>query len=254
MIDIHNHLLNNVDDGARDAIESITSIKLAEEAGFTDIILTPHYIENYYENSIERMEPKVEELKIKLRDNGINLNIHLGNEVYITDDIVKLMENGEVSTLAGSAYFLFELPQKSRILNLDSLIMQIKAQGCIPVLAHPERYMFVQQNPNVLKDFIKNGVIMQSNYGSIIGQYGKEAQKTIIKMLKSNMVHLLGTDTHRSGYIYSHFDKVEKEFLKYVSEEKFIELTTLNPEYILQNKMIKVDEPGKIRRGFFRFG
>ena len=97
MIDIHNHLLNNVDDGARDAIESITSIKLAEEAGFTDIILTPHYIENYYENSIERMEPKVEELKIKLRDDGIKLNIHLGNEVYITDDILKLMENGENS-------------------------------------------------------------------------------------------------------------------------------------------------------------
>ena len=254
MIDIHNHLLNNVDDGARDVIESITSLKLAEEAGFTDIILTPHYIENYYENSIERMEPKIDELKTKLRDNGVDISVHMGNEVYISDSIVKLMENGEVCTLAGSAYFLFELPQKNKILNLNGIIEQIKEQGCIPVLAHPERYLFVQQNPNVLKDFIKNGVIMQSNYGSIIGQYGKEAQKTIIKMLKSNMVHILGTDTHRSGYIYSHFDKVKKEFLKYVSEEKFIELTELNPEYILQNKMIKVDEPKKVKKGLFGFG
>ncbi len=251
MIDIHTHLVNNVDDGSRDAIESLTNFKLASKAGFTDIILTPHYIEEYYENSPEIIEPKIQELQGKIEDNGINIRIHNGNEVYITENMQKLIENCKISTLAGSKYLLFELPQKSRTLTLNTVVMQIKEYGLIPVLAHPERYMFVQNNPNVLVDLIESGVLMQSNYGSIIGQYGKEAQKTIIKMLKSNMIHFLGTDTHRTGYIYAHFYKVEKEFLKYINAEKFKELTTINAEHILNNTNISIEKPKNVKKGIF---
>ena len=92
---------------------------------------------------------------------------------------------------------------------------------------------------------------MQSNYGSIIGQYGKEANKTIIQMLKNNMIHFLGTDTHRQGYIYGHFYKVEREFLKYISEEKFMELTTTNANNILENNEIEIEAPTLIKKRFF---
>lgn len=248
MIDIHTHLLNNVDDGSRDAIESLTSLKLAEEAGFTDIILTPHYIENYYENGYEVIKHKIEELKSKLYDNNIIIKIHQGNEVYISENIGDLIKNNVVSKLAKSRYLLVELPQKSKILTLDNLIMQIKLAGCVPIMAHPERYLFIQENPNVVADLISKGVLMQCNYGSIIGQYGKEANKTIIKMLKNNMVHFLGTDTHRQGYIYGHFYKVEKELRKYVDEEKLLQLTTTNAENILENNAIEIEKPTLIRR------
>ncbi len=251
MIDIHTHLLNNVDDGSRDAIESLTSLKIAEEAGFTDIILTPHYIEDYYENNYEYIKPKIEELKLKLYDNNILIKLHQGNEVYISENIGKLIKSNTVSKLAKSKYLLFELPQKSKILTLDNLIMDIKLSGCIPVMAHPERYMFVQENPNEVANLISKGVLMQSNYGSIIGQYGKEANKTIIQMLKNNMIHFLGTDTHRQGYIYGHFYKVEREFLKYISEEKFMELTTTNANNILENNEIEIEAPTLIKKRFF---
>ena len=251
MIDIHTHLLNNVDDGSRDCIESLTSLKIAASAGFTDIILTPHYIENFYENNAYLIRPKIEELKTKVEDNGIDLNIYQGNEVYVSDCIGELITSGEVATLAESRYLLFELPQTSKILTLNNVIMQIKDAGAIPVLAHPERYSFVQENPDELRDLIAKGVLMQSNYGSIIGQYGKNAQKTIIKMLKNNMIHFLGTDTHRTGYIYSHFYKVEKEFLKYISKEKFDELTTTNAEHILNNTTFEIEEPIVARRRLF---
>ena len=253
MIDIHTHLLNGVDDGSRDVIESLTSFKLAEEAGFTDIILTPHYIEGYYENDYETIQPKIQELKSKLYDNNILIKLHHGNEVYISDDIGDLIKDGTVAKLARSRYLLFELPQKSKMLNLNQLVEDIKAAGCVPVLAHPERYMFVQHNPNELLPLIQKGVLMQSNYGSIIGQYGKEAQKTIVKLLKSNMVHLLGSDTHRTGFIYGHFGRVEREFLKYISEDKFEELTTKNPMQILENNKIEIGEAKPVKRGLFAF-
>lgn len=251
MIDIHTHLLYNVDDGSRDSVETLTNLKVAEKAGFTDIIFTPHYIEEYYENSIELLRPKYEELKSKVQDNNIHINIHKGNEVYFSDEICHLLESGEIATLAGSRYLLFELPQHSKVLTLTTVIMQIEEMGAIPVLAHPERYEFVQENVNVLRDLISRGVLMQSNYGSIIGQYGKNAQKTIVKMLKNNMIHFLGTDVHRTGYIYAHFDKVEKEFLKYISKEKFEELTTTNAENILSDTVFEIEEPTCVRRKLF---
>ena len=251
MIDIHTHLLNGVDDGSRDVIESLTSFKLAEEAGFTDIILTPHYIEGYYENDYTNTKPKIAELQQELYNNNILIKLHQGNEVYISENIGELIQNGVVSKLGKSNYLLFELPQKSRMLTLNNLIEDIKSVGCIPVLAHPERYMFVQHNPNELLPLIKQGVLMQSNYGSMLGQYGKEAQKTLIKMLKSNMVHFLGTDTHRTGFVYGHFYKVEREFLKYISEEKFEEITTLNAQKILDNETIEIEEPTAVKKKLF---
>lgn len=254
MIDIHTHLLNNVDDGSRGVIESLTSFKLAEKAGFTDIILTPHYIDGYYDNDYESTKPKIQELKSKLYDNNILINLHQGNEVYISEKIGEWIENGVVSKLGKSRYLLFELPQKSRILILNKLVDDIIATGCIPVLAHPERYLFVQHDPNELIPLIEKGVLMQSNYGSIFGQYGKEAQKTLIKMLKNNMVHFLGSDTHRTGFVYGHFDKVEHEFLKVISEEKFKELNTENPMHILEDEDIMVERPMAIKKRFFVFG
>ncbi|MBE5805662.1 MAG: hypothetical protein E7313_02970 [Clostridiales bacterium] len=251
MIDIHTHLLNNVDDGSREAIESLTSLKLAEEAGFTDIILTPHYIEDYYENSYEYIKPKIDELKTKLYENNILVRVHQGNEVYISDNIGELITNNIVSKLARSRYLLFELPQNSKILTLDNLISQIKSAGCVPIMAHPERYSFVQDNPNVVAKLISNGVLMQCNYGSIIGQYGKMACKTMIKLLKNNMVHFLATDTHRQGYVYGHFYKVEREIKKYVSDEKFNDLTTNNAQNILENNEIQIEKPCLIRKKFF---
>ncbi|MBR4261232.1 MAG: hypothetical protein IKQ33_04715 [Clostridia bacterium] len=248
MIDIHCHLLNGVDDGCRDVIESLTSIKLAEEAGFTDIIVTPHYIENYYENDYESIKPLVGELQSKLYDNNILVKLHQGNEVYISEKIGDLIANNIVSKLGNSKYVLFELPQKTKVLNLENVISQIKAAGCVPVLAHPERYLFIQHNPNEINKLISQGVLMQCNYGSIIGQYGKNAQKTLIKMLKKNMVHFLGTDTHRQGYIYGHFYRIEKEYLKYISEEKFEKLTTINPRNIIDNNDIEIQQPKTAKR------
>lgn len=241
MIDIHCHLLNGVDDGCRNIIESLTNIKLAEEAGFTDIILTPHFIEKSYDNSYNDIKPKVEDLQEAVNKNQINIKLHQGNEAYFADNLAELIENNTIAKLAESKYVLFELPLRTKVLNAEDVIYKIKAAGYVPVLAHPERYAFIQKCPNEIKNFVAKGVLIQCNYGSVIGQYGKDAKKTLIKLLKQNLVHFLGTDTHRHGFIYGHFGRVEKEFLKYISKEKFKELCEINPQKILSNTSIEID-------------
>lgn len=133
---------------------------------------------------------------------------------------------------------------------LSEVIFEIKASGLIPVIAHPERYSYVQNNPNLVGELIKNDVLFQANFASISGYYGEKAKKTLIKLLKANMIHFLGSDSHKS----EKYDKIEdniKELEKIVSKEKIEELTTINAKHILENTKIKIEEPKRIKKGLF---
>lgn len=163
MIDIHCHLLNGVDDGADDLESSLSALKLAEEVGFTDIILTPHYIKDYYDNSIENTKDKIKELKAEVFKNNILINLYQGNEIYICDDICDLLLAGVPSTLASSKYVLFELPLNNKLFNVTDTIRKLKQNGYRPILAHPERYLYIQENPNELMEYIRAGILLQSN-------------------------------------------------------------------------------------------
>ena len=253
MIDIHTHILSNVDDGAVNMLDSLQALQSAERAGFTDIILTPHYIPDYYENTTDNLKEKINNLKEQTYKGNIIINIHEGNEIYICEDLVELIKAKKLYTLAGSRYVLFELPLNHKLFITNNIITEILANNYIPILAHPERYEFVQEDPNVLIDLIKSGVLIQANYASITGRYGKTAQKTVMKMLKHKMVHFLGTDTHRKGSLYEGFDEILKELSKVISKSEIEKLTTNNARCVLDDVEIKVEEPVSIRKRIWFF-
>ena len=98
---------------------------------------------------------------------------------------------------------------------------------------------------------MKAGVILQSNYGSIVGQYGKECKKTIEKMLKHNMVHLLGSDVHRPQTVYYNMPEILKILEKLIGRNQLEYLSNINPGKIINNESIEVDNPEYIKKGFF---
>lgn len=247
MIDIHCHILNNVDDGS-DSIEcTIKNLKKAEQAGFSNIILTPHYIEDYYENKIEVIKPKINELKKIVYDQEILVELHPGNEILLTDNTPDLILNSQISTLANSRYVLFELPFSNRMLNIDEIIYKIKANGYIPILAHPERYAYIQENPNNLIEIIKLGVLIQSNYGSFMEQYGKKAKNTVEILLKNKLINFLGSDTHKHGFIYENINEILKKIKSLTHDNRYInEITTTNPQKILNDVDIEIRAPKRI--------
>lgn len=253
MIDIHTHILSNVDDGAVNMADSLQALQSAEKAGFTDIILTPHYIPDYYENTVDELEEKINNLREQTYKGNVIINIHEGNEIYICEDLVELVKNNQLYTLAGSKYVLFELPLNHKLFITNNVITELIANDYIPILAHPERYEYIQENPNELINLINSGVLIQANYASITGRYGKTAQKTVMKMLKHKMVHFLGTDTHRKGSLYEDFDGILKELSKVLSQDEIKDLTTNNAKCILEDVEIKIEEPipVKKRRWFF---
>lgn len=248
MIDIHSHILNNVDDGSNSLDNTLGILTKAEEAGFSDIILTPHYIENYYENTKSLIKNKIKELKQVLYKEDIVIELHQGNEIMLTENTPELVENCTISTLANSRYVLFELPFSNRMLNLEAIIYKLKELGCIPILAHPERYTYIQENPSSMIELIKMGVLVQCNYGSFEGLYGKSAKRTAEILLENKLVHFLGTDTHKQGYIYENIDQILKNLDNIANDDKYInEITTVNPKKILNDLDIYVECPDSLR-------
>ena len=243
MIDLHTHILPNIDDGSRSIDETFNLIKEAKEAGFQKIVLTSHYMENYYETEIAEREVWVKAIQENLNAKGIEIDLFLGNEIYFTDNIIKLLEDAKASTLNNSSYVLFEMPLNAEPLNLYDVIYEMIQYKLVPILAHPERYSFIQKEPELVYDLIKKGVLMQANYGSIIGQYGEKAKMIVEKFLQNNMIHFLGSDVHRQNTIYTRMPEILSEIEEIIGEEKLRELTTVNPELAIHNKRIDISEP-----------
>ena len=243
MIDIHSHILPNIDDGARSIEETFNLIKEAQKAGFEAIISTSHYMENYYETDVPEREVWVKAICENLQTKNIETNLYLGNEIYFSDNIIELLEQRKASTINDTSYVLFELPLNAEPMNLYDVVYEMLQYKLVPILAHPERYSYVQKDPDLIYDLIEKGVLMQANYGSIIGQYGEKAQIIVRKFFENNMVHFLGSDVHRPNTIYPKIPQILREIESIIGSEKLEELTTKNPKLLLNNKKIEIEEP-----------
>ena len=250
MIDIHTHILPNIDDGSRSIEETFNLIKEAKNVGFDAIVSTSHYMEGYYETNTPEREVWINAIYENLQAKNIDIKLYLGNEIYMSENMIKLLEDGKASTINDTSYVLFEMPLNAEPLNLYDTIYEMQQYKIVPILAHPERYSFIQKEPELIYDLIEKGVLMQANYGSIIGQYGEKAQIIVKKFFENDMIHLLGTDVHRQNTIYPKIPQILSELNYLIGEERLLELTTINPELVLRNKRIDIREPHEIELTF----
>ena len=217
MTDVHSHVLFNIDDGSYSIEESIILLKELKSIGFTNVILTPHYIKGseYSANNQIKLE-RFTELKEEIKKQNIEINIYLGNEIFVCNNILELLEREEIVSLNNTKYLLIELPFHNQILNLEDIIYEINLKGYIPIIAHPERYEYFQKNYKLIDNLREMDVMFQCNYVSILGYYGKSAEKLIKYMLKNKYVDYLGTDIHhiKKTFVIDNFDKIKKKIIK----------------------------------------
>ena len=250
MVDVHSHIVFEVDDGAKTITQTIQMCQEAEKAGFDKIIATPHYMDHSYEIKKDEIKEKISKINEELYSAGCKIKVYQGNEIYFTRHINEFIEKEYASTLNGSRYVLFELPLNGEVLNLSQVVYQLLEKGMIPVLAHPERYAFIQKDITKLIPLIESGILVQCNYGSILGRYGSKAKKTFIKMLKHNMVHFLGSDAHRPESTYNVISEANKMIKNIIGEENLRELVEINPQKVLDNENIEILDIIPIKEGF----
>lgn len=236
IIDIHTHLLPGIDDGTKNIEESIETINYLAKNGITDIVITPHYIQgtNYKANELTR-DNLLRELQTKLKSVNSDVNLYLGNEVYICENIIDLLECHEISTLNDSRYMLIELPLTGYINNLSNILWELTSYGIIPIIAHPERYQFLQKNKDRVTELLEFNCLLQCNVDSLTGKYGKKAKKLMKWFLKNNLVHFIATDTH---YIEdsNELNWSYRKLKKLVGETRYQELTYNNQIKALEDK------------------
>lgn len=253
MIDIHTHILPFVDDGAKDMETSLEMAKIAASEGIKYIFATPHYIENEGYNDKNKNSEILEELNIKLKENDIDIEVILGNEVYITPEIIELIESEKVSLLGESKYLLMELPMFEIPMYLEDIIYELKLKGITPIIAHPERYREVKNDSNILKKYIELGALTQLNLGSLIGYYGEDIEDTAKILVEHNMIHFVGTDAHSRTRRPPTAKKALEVLKGIISAQKVNDLIYNNPMKIINNEEIEVSEvlEYKEKKGFF---
>lgn len=239
IIDLHNHTLPGVDDGAKTIEEAVKNIEYLSKRGVEKIVLTSHYIVNSkYDSNVEKRSEILETLKAETSD--LNVEIYLGNEVFVTDaeTLLDLIKRGEITTLNKSKYLLIELPLNQRMHNIENIICELNDHGYVPIIAHPERYIYIQKDYRRIRRLLEYDCLLQSNLYSITGYYGSSAKRTIKKLLKENYVSFIALDFHHTPSD-DRIEKALKKLKKIKSERELKKLLYDNPLRVLENKEVE---------------
>lgn len=194
-IDVHNHLLPGVDDGAKSWEESLACLRVAVRERVSRILVTPHIWPGTYDNSPQELEERFAEWRSKA--SLLGLDLHLGSEVYYFPDLVDAQRAGRYVTMArGGKYLLVELPLTLFPPGIARSFFELRLAGVEPILAHPERYPYAVKDPSRLEELAKSNVHFQITTFSVVGFFGSGVQKASFFMLERGWVSLMATDAH----------------------------------------------------------
>jgi len=197
-VDMHCHLLPGIDDGVENFDESIDMLKRFAALGYKKVIITPHIMGDFYKNTPEGINTKLQELKKLLIVNNIELELEAAAEYYLDEWFIASLKRSEQLMTFGkiNKYLLFETSYINESSQLFEAIFEMKASGYTPVLAHPERYTYLYSSFNRFIDLKEKGTLFQLNINSLSGYYSQAAQKFAEKLIDNNMVDFIGSDCH----------------------------------------------------------
>ena len=200
-IDIHNHLLPGIDDGAETLADTLALISAYNRNNITQIIATPHIMSGHYPNTKRSITEALKKTKKLLKENGLNhIKITAAAEYMIDDYFEELLERDELLTLKEN-YVLIELSYYSPPINLYDLIYKLILKGYTPILAHPERYTFYHQDHESYKKLKELGCLFQLNLLSLTPYYGSEIMKTAKLLLKNGYIDFVASDIHNQNQL-----------------------------------------------------
>lgn len=241
MIDMHNHTLFGVDDGPETIEESIELIKEASNKGVTHIIVTPHFNKRYYHLNHDKVPVNFQILKEAIHKGNINVELYLGNEVYLDSvGYTSIIDNG-FNTLADSNYVLVEFNEMQPPSIMPEICYEITVNGYIPIIAHTERYEIFHNNSKLLEEILDEGAHLQINASPILNKENKDRNKFAQYLLKNKLVSFAASDVHnlnsRRFYLDEAYDAVCKLYGTSYADSIFKQ----NQLNIINNK--KFDSP-----------
>lgn len=205
-VDMHSHLIPGIDDGSKTLDESVTMIKRLKNFGLRKLITTPHVMTEFYKNSPEIISEGLERLQAALNEENIDIEIEAAAEYYLDEVFMDKINMDEPLLTFGDNYILIETGFINKPRMLQETLFALETKGYKPIFAHPERYLYLHHDPELLDSLIDKAVTFQINLLSLTGYYSKPVKNLAEKLLDRNAVKFVGTDCHNHRYL----DSLEK--------------------------------------------
>lgn len=237
-VDIHCHLLPELDDGADSWDEALAMARMAVQDGFSTMIVTPHQLGNYGDNQGQTIRRQVARFQGLLDAQAVPLDVLPGADVRIEPEMVRKIGTGEVVTLADRRrHILLELPHEL-YMPLDRLLDELGRAGLVGILSHPERNQGILRQPEVLDALVEAGCLLQVTAGSVVGSFGPRIEDFSERLIQQGYVHFLATDAHgvkaRRPLMRRAFDRV----VELAGWEAACEMCSDNPWRVVEGKRV----------------
>jgi protein-tyrosine phosphatase len=193
MIDIHSHILPGIDDGSPSFDISLQMLRMAADAGTTDIVATPHNnLEFPYDQDL------IQSLFKELSDKADGLiRLHLGCDFHLSvDNVQDALINPAKYTINGRGYLMVELPDLTSLSAMRSVFNRMLETRITPVITHPERNPSVQNNLKEVDLWVRDGCLIQVTAQSLTGRFGTRAQRFAEQLFQADLVHFIASDAH----------------------------------------------------------
>lgn len=223
-VDLHSHLIPQLDDGVESMEQSIEIIMEFVALGYKKVITTPHIMSDFFNNSEGKIKAGLSALQREVELKKIPIIIEAAAEYYLDEQLyARISDPNEEFLTFGTNLLLFETSFMNEPFYLKDFIFKIKSRGITPVMAHPERYAYIQANYEMIDDLMNRGVLLQVNINSLNGYYSKEVKKLAERIIDDSKVHFLGSDCHNMKHL-----EVSKLAFKRKYFKKALNLPLLN--------------------------
>lgn len=241
MVDLHCHILPDMDDGARESEEAVAMAQLAFDRGTTHLIATPHC----QKGGSEEVLAATEYLRRQLSCLQLPLSLYAGMEIYATADTLRLLREGKLLTLNGSRYPLVEFDFEGDGQLPGKLLTELTEAGYRPVVAHPERYRYIQSDPRILNQWLDMGCLLQLNKGSFAGHFGPVCRDLAFSLVARGYACAVASDAHgfrrRSPRLEQLWDILCENFSPRTAQALLQE----NPMRILRDEPVQTPRPDR---------
>ncbi|OAS21878.1 tyrosine-protein phosphatase [Paenibacillus oryzisoli] len=198
MIDIHSHILPDLDDGASDLEQAVLMARAAVEQGIHTVIATPHHENGRFTNDATLVIEQVNLLQAELNRRDIPLHIHPGQEIRVYRELMDDLEAGRAITLDGSRYVLLEFPSDRIPSGIDEVLHELLLLDIVPIIAHPERNREIAQDPTKLLQLVQLGALSQVTAHSLLGHFGKSIESLSFDLCRNHLAHFISSDAHNT--------------------------------------------------------
>lgn len=245
MIDIHSHVLFGVDDGSQSLEESLNLLAISADSGVHTLVATPHCnIPGEYENyASDELAARFERLDRARAKSGIPLRLCRGMEVFATDELPDLLRKRKIWTLNDTRYFLMEFAFDEDPDFCTWVLRRCRALDYLPVIAHPERYYFVQEDPDIAFNWCVEGFALQINKGSVLGRFGPQPQHCAHQLLQHGVAACVASDAHSPRQRTTHMGEIREYLMEYFGVDYCRLLLEENPARILSGRELLGYEP-----------